>query len=206
MKNYYDVLRIKRNSSFKEIRTAFLNLSKIYHPDKNKSLDAQAKFVKINEAYSVLGKAETRRQYDNILINNLKTDVNNLKKRQVEYYDTERYNYHDPRQYYYHVYGQNHQQNVKHNRVIKPDFVRKLFFIYCCSCILLAVGSAFYAGYVQRKAKHRSQVLHLMAEKWKKQITLLGTEKLMEMKRAGTLKGFSYREIEKELLEKQKKE
>lgn len=35
-----------------------------YHPDKNKDVKAQEHFVKIVEAYNVLGKASSRAQYD----------------------------------------------------------------------------------------------------------------------------------------------
>ena len=47
-----------------------MTLSKEYHPDKNQNVTKQDKelihsqFVKINEAYSVLGKESERRHYD----------------------------------------------------------------------------------------------------------------------------------------------
>jgi DnaJ-class molecular chaperone len=39
-------------------------LSLKYHPDKNKSPDAEAMFVEVAEAYSVLSNADQRAQYD----------------------------------------------------------------------------------------------------------------------------------------------
>ncbi|XP_013192254.2 uncharacterized protein LOC106136301 isoform X2 [Amyelois transitella] len=39
-----------------------------YHPDKNKDVKAQEKFVRIVEAYSVLGKPCSRAQYDSNII------------------------------------------------------------------------------------------------------------------------------------------
>ncbi|CAF2662603.1 unnamed protein product [Rotaria sp. Silwood2] len=67
-RNYYDLLGIERTATRKEIRTAFLKLSKEYHPDSNaadKSL--HEKFVKINEAFSILSKQSTRTTYDQTL-------------------------------------------------------------------------------------------------------------------------------------------
>ncbi|CAG7721791.1 unnamed protein product [Allacma fusca] len=69
MKNtYYEALRVSETSSQQEIREAFLRLSKLTHPDKDPgNKDLHEKFVKINEAYNVLSKVETRRQYDSKL-------------------------------------------------------------------------------------------------------------------------------------------
>ena len=62
-KNYYDVLGVDKNASQDEIKKAFRNLSKKYHPDKNGGDDS--KFKEINEAYDTLGDEAKRRQYDN---------------------------------------------------------------------------------------------------------------------------------------------
>ncbi|XP_008192304.2 dnaJ-like protein 60 [Tribolium castaneum] len=61
---HYDVLNLARNCTDKEIRSAFIKLSKEYHPDVNKSKQSHARFQQINEAYKVLGKRESRRNYD----------------------------------------------------------------------------------------------------------------------------------------------
>lgn len=61
-KNYYDVLGVNKNSSQDEIKKAFRELSKKYHPDREGG-DA-SKFKEINEAYSILGDADKRKKYD----------------------------------------------------------------------------------------------------------------------------------------------
>lgn len=63
--SHYAVLGVKQNATKKEIRDAFLDLSKKHHPDQTKTVGgSHEKFVKINEAYSVLSKEESRHQYD----------------------------------------------------------------------------------------------------------------------------------------------
>ena len=63
-RNYYDVLGVDKNADEKEIKSAFRKLAKQYHPDINKEAGAEEKFKEIGEAYSVLGDAEKRKQYD----------------------------------------------------------------------------------------------------------------------------------------------
>jgi len=62
--NYYDMLETTPKASQKQIKAAYYRLSKKYHPDVNKSSDAQEKFAMIAEAYEVLGNRRTRSLYD----------------------------------------------------------------------------------------------------------------------------------------------
>lgn len=57
-REYYKILGVKQNASAQEIKASFRQLTKKYHPDKNKSPDANDKFSKINVAYEVLSDAE----------------------------------------------------------------------------------------------------------------------------------------------------
>lgn len=61
-KNYYIILDVSKNSTEKEIKKSYYNLSKQYHPDKNKDVDI-SKFNEITEAYNVLCGDE-RSDYD----------------------------------------------------------------------------------------------------------------------------------------------
>lgn len=66
-KDYYDIIGVKKTASDEEIKKAYRNLAKKFHPDKNKgNKDAEAKFKEISEAYSVLGDKEKRAQYDRL--------------------------------------------------------------------------------------------------------------------------------------------
>lgn len=63
-KNYYAILEVNRKSSDQDIKLNFRRLAKEYHPDKNKSKDAEEKFKDINEAYAILMDPEKKRKYD----------------------------------------------------------------------------------------------------------------------------------------------
>lgn len=64
-KDYYEVLGISKNASAKDIKKAYYQLAKKYHPDTNKNdKDAQKKFQEVSEAYEILSDDSKRRQYD----------------------------------------------------------------------------------------------------------------------------------------------
>jgi len=64
--DFYDILGVPRNADEKEIKKAYRNLARKYHPDVCKEPGAEDKFKEINEAYSVLSDADKRAQYDNM--------------------------------------------------------------------------------------------------------------------------------------------
>ncbi len=64
MRDYYDVLGIKKSASADEIKRAYRELALKLHPDRNKDKHAEERFKEINAAYAVLGDPEKRKQYD----------------------------------------------------------------------------------------------------------------------------------------------
>ena len=65
MDDLYKELGVDKNASSDEIKKAYRNLAFKYHPDRNEgNKEAEDKFKRINEAYSVLGDESKRRQYD----------------------------------------------------------------------------------------------------------------------------------------------
>ncbi len=62
-RDYYVVLGISRDVSELEIKRAFRELARKYHPDVNAD-DAGEKFREINEAYAVLSDKDSRARYD----------------------------------------------------------------------------------------------------------------------------------------------
>lgn len=63
-RDYYVVLGIPRSASQDDIKKAFRDLARQYHPDVNKAADAEEKFKEINEAYGILSDPEKRAAYD----------------------------------------------------------------------------------------------------------------------------------------------
>lgn len=64
MKSPYDILGLKEGASYAEIKKAYRNLAKIYHPD-NKETGDDARFREINEAYEEITNPKPKNHYTN---------------------------------------------------------------------------------------------------------------------------------------------
>ncbi|MBT1179606.1 DnaJ C-terminal domain-containing protein [Bifidobacterium vespertilionis] len=65
-KDFYKVLGVSKDASEQEITKAYRKLARKYHPDLNKTKEAEEKFKDISEAYDVLSNKEQRQKYDAI--------------------------------------------------------------------------------------------------------------------------------------------
>ena len=65
-KDYYDILGVKREATAAEIKSAYRKMARKYHPDVNKTKEAESKFKDINEAYEVLSDHQKRQRYDSL--------------------------------------------------------------------------------------------------------------------------------------------
>jgi molecular chaperone DnaJ len=63
-RDYYEILGVDKKASKDDIKAAYRKLAMQYHPDRNKSPDAEEKFKEISEAYGVLEDPTKRQQYD----------------------------------------------------------------------------------------------------------------------------------------------
>ncbi len=63
-KNYYQILGIERGAESEEIKSAFRRLAFQYHPDHNDNALEQELFMKVKEAYEILGDPHKRIRYD----------------------------------------------------------------------------------------------------------------------------------------------
>ena len=63
-RDYYEVLGVPRGADKDELKKAFRRLAQQYHPDVNKSPEAEVQFKEINEAYQVLSDDQRRAAYD----------------------------------------------------------------------------------------------------------------------------------------------
>ncbi len=64
-RDYYEVLGVAKTASADEIKKAYRQLAKKYHPDMNPGdKEAEVKFKEANEAYEVLSDTDKRAKYD----------------------------------------------------------------------------------------------------------------------------------------------
>ncbi|XP_063892423.1 dnaJ homolog subfamily C member 16 [Helicoverpa armigera] len=66
----YKILGINPKATLPEIRKAYRQLAKEWHPDKNEDPNAETRFVEIKQAYELLSDTERRQAYDNYGITN----------------------------------------------------------------------------------------------------------------------------------------
>ncbi|MBP9838218.1 MAG: DnaJ domain-containing protein [Proteobacteria bacterium] len=64
--DYYQTLEVAKTATQEEITKAFRKLARKYHPDVNKTKEAEDKFKQLNEAYEVLRDADKRARYDQL--------------------------------------------------------------------------------------------------------------------------------------------
>ena len=64
MSDYYDTLGVAKGASEQEIKTAYRRAALKWHPDRNKTVEANAKFKEITKAYEVLSDSKKREMYD----------------------------------------------------------------------------------------------------------------------------------------------
>jgi curved DNA-binding protein CbpA len=63
-RDYYEIMGLENTASSEDIKKAYRELAKKYHPDINKSSTSEELFKLISEAYEVLSDEARRTQYD----------------------------------------------------------------------------------------------------------------------------------------------
>lgn len=86
-KDYYKILGLETNKvDFEDIKVAFREQAKKYHPDVNKgNARSEERFKDINEAYKILSTPSTKRKYDRQWNTYIKNKKDKDKKEQVAF-------------------------------------------------------------------------------------------------------------------------
>lgn len=62
--SYYEILGISQAATAEEIKKAYRQMARVWHPDVNKEEEAESRFKMINEANQVLNDSMKRKRYD----------------------------------------------------------------------------------------------------------------------------------------------
>ena len=146
--NHYELLGISKTSSVLEIRNAYLNKVKQYHPDKNSLESSLEHFKEIQKAYEILKDSEKRSEYDDSLNFSQKADFyanernyrdfyENPKKSKEEEFNDEyeyykkkqknEYNFHNYQNFYNRKYSKYEEKVLKEQDI----FYNQLFLAAC---------------------------------------------------------------------------
>ena len=82
-KDYYKILGLETNKvNIEEIKIAFREQAKKYHPDVNSGKAAEERFKDINEAYRVLSDTRSRKKYDRIWYSHVGKRIDRQKQKE----------------------------------------------------------------------------------------------------------------------------
>ena len=149
MQNYYEILGTSKDATQDEIKKAYRQKSKMYHPDINKSDNAEAMMKKVNQAYDVLGDPAKRQQYDTMGSNPYQYQNQSGQ----QYYGRQTYTSADEffEEFMRQFYGQQQQQRQQYyqqqprRRVFNPFsfFFRMMFGYYIINSIMNLLAMLF---------------------------------------------------------------
>ncbi len=82
-KDYYKILELETNKvNIEDIKIAFREQAKKYHPDVNSGKIAEERFKDINEAYRVLSNSSSKRKYDRVWYSHVGKKIDREKEKE----------------------------------------------------------------------------------------------------------------------------
>lgn len=132
--DYYNILGVTENATVTEIQKSFRELAKKYHPDKNNSPDAPAKFRELFEAYKILKNEDSRRFFNFKRSNYYKTKVKGVVH--VNYTEKQ-----------YHADKEQAQKTAEEcSKMTFDDFIKSSLFLLKKTTINLSIILMFLFG------------------------------------------------------------
>lgn len=110
LKSYYDILNVEPNATKSEIKNQYKKLVKMFHPDVNSSIEAEATFKEINKAAEILLDDLKRKNYDSLRSVNKQTykTYTNPRKSEYSFYDL----------------FKNYKKEEKHEKKVEPKPIK----------------------------------------------------------------------------------
>jgi curved DNA-binding protein CbpA len=171
--NYYKILGISINASQNEVRKAYREKAKCYHPDVNDNMNANGDFQLINEAYQVLNNTNKRLIYDL----RLKNGSHNYSNQRV---------YYRPGNVHYKPRTRSYRQSEKDLHESSTDKFEKYFDLFLFLTLTFAGAYAFLYGIYRLLIRPVEEInpypgiilgiifTSLMIILWNKKIRMLG--------------------------------
>jgi curved DNA-binding protein len=122
--DYYSILGLDKSATQEDIKRSYRKLASQHHPDKGGDT---SKFQQIQEAYSVLGDAEKRREYDNPV--------------RPEFGFAQ--NPHDINEIFSQIFGQRHQQWHNQKQLLRTSLNLSLLDAYKGSSQVIKLQSNY---------------------------------------------------------------
>lgn len=138
-KDYYKILGIEFGATPQEIKCAYRNMCKKWHPDKNPNLDVTQIMQDINEAYTILKDEKSRQRYD----------MEYERFKEYSSYSNASTNNDKTYNYDYNIYDETLKQDINYAREQAKKLVKEFFESFCNTSKQAAKGAWDSAkGYV----------------------------------------------------------
>lgn len=158
-KTYYDILEVKPSATPKEIRGAFIRLSKEFHPDKNPNDPSLHRtFAQINEAYSILKKRSKNKSQ-----NRKTTGEQNLSDSSFDYWgpddyhDMEHYAYMSSREYYHYTKQSMREHEARVHRMNNEEAPKGYSYSGVIIALLATLSIGVFKYYLSKRKDDRSE-------------------------------------------------